>query len=66
LSVTERPLIAQLDEGARSMTSITTFFTFDAPPKRGHTDKAARRLCPTSLLRNVRSSYSEKPGVEIL
>jgi hypothetical protein len=35
-------------------------------PKRGHTNKAARRLCPTSLLRNVRSSYSEKPGVEIL
>jgi len=32
----------------------------------GHTDKAARRLCPTSLPRNVGSSYSEEPGVEIL
>ena len=31
-----------------------------------HTDKAARRLCPTSLLRNIGSSYSEEPGVEIL
>ena len=30
------------------------------------TDKAARSLCPTSLLRNVGSSYSEEPGVEIL
>ena len=38
------------------MTSITTFFMFDVPPKRGHTDKAARSLCPTSLLRNVRST----------
>jgi hypothetical protein len=56
LSVTERPLIAQLHEGARRMTNITTFFMFDVPPKRGHTDKAARRLCPTSLLRNVRSA----------
>ena len=36
------------------------------PPVIGHTDKAARRLCPTSLLRNVGSSYSEEPGVEIL
>jgi hypothetical protein len=32
----------------------------------GHTGKAARRLCPTSLLCNVGSSYSEEPGVEIL
>jgi hypothetical protein len=32
----------------------------------GHTDKAARRLCPTSLPRNVGSSYSEEPGAEIL
>jgi hypothetical protein len=38
------------------MTSITTFFMFDVPPKHGHTDKAARRLCPTLLLRNVRSA----------
>jgi dihydrofolate reductase len=28
----------------------------------GHTDNAARRLCPTSFLCNVGSSYSEKPG----
>jgi hypothetical protein len=48
------------------MTSITTFFMFDVPPKRGHTDSAARRLDPTSLLRNVRSCYSEKPGMENL
>jgi hypothetical protein len=32
----------------------------------GHTDKAARRLCPTSLLCNAGSGYSEEPGVEIL
>src|SRR5262249_30812390 len=32
----------------------------------GHTDKAARRLCRASLLRNVGSSYSEEPWVEIL
>src|SRR5207249_10094182 len=28
----------------------------------GYTDNAARRSCPTSLLRNVGSSYSEEPG----
>ena len=32
----------------------------------GYTNNAARRSCPTSLLRNVGSSYSEEPGVEIL
>ena len=31
-----------------------------------HTDKAARSLCLSSLLRNVASSFSEYPGVEIL
>jgi len=31
-----------------------------------HTDNAARRLCPTSILCNVGSSYSENPGAEIL
>jgi hypothetical protein len=32
----------------------------------GHTGEAARRLCATSLLCKVGSSYSEEPGVEIL
>src|SRR5271157_4371157 len=32
----------------------------------GYTDNAARRSCPTSLLRNAGSSYSEEPGMEIL
>jgi hypothetical protein len=31
----------------------------------GHTDKAARRLCPTSFPREVGSSYSDEPGVEV-
>src|SRR5208283_226691 len=31
-----------------------------------HTDKAARSLRPTSLLRNGGPSYSEDPGLEIL
>jgi hypothetical protein len=52
LSVTERPLIAQLHEGARGMTSNTTFFMFDVPPKPGHTDNAARGSDTTSLLRS--------------
>ena len=32
----------------------------------GHIDNAARRWFPTSLLRNVGSSYSEEPWLEIL
>src|SRR6516162_611673 len=32
----------------------------------GHINDAARRWCPTSLLRSVGSRYSEEPWVEIL
>jgi hypothetical protein len=31
----------------------------------GYTDNAARRSCPILFLRNVGSSYSEEPGVEM-
>ena len=31
-----------------------------------HTDEAAHNFCPTSLLRNCGSSYSEEPRMEIL
>ena len=46
-----------------------TVATLSAKSRRlviGCTGKAARKLCPISLLYNVGSSYSEEPGVEIL
>jgi hypothetical protein len=46
-----------------------TVATLSAKSRRlviGCTGKAARKLCPISLLYNVGSSYSEEPRVEIL
>jgi hypothetical protein len=41
-------------------------FCLSGEPVIGHTHKAARRLYPTALLRNVGASYSEEPWVENL
>jgi hypothetical protein len=57
--VVER-LVGAIDRGAHPAPVVS------GPLVIRHTDKAARSLWPTSLLRNRGSYHSEEPGVEIL
>ena len=56
----------EIDNGNPGSKGTRRFPAKSGPRVIGYTDNAARRSCTISFLRNVGSSYSEEPGVEIL